>query len=229
MADIDVAQAKIRVAQSQIAQAETMVSYMDLTAPFDGYVTDRKVAAGHYVQPAGASESQPLIKIANLSRIRVFVNIPESEAAWVDANFGSSLAGDPVTILSPALPNGKIESRVTRTNLQLDPQSRSLTVEIDLDNNDLKILPGTFVTTKLLLEQRENVLTLPVAALIKTNEGTKCCMVTEGKIQHRPIELGLRVGDEVEIRLGLDGSETLVMARAAALQAGQEVEVLKKK
>lgn len=228
-ADIETAKAKLKVAQSVIAQAKTMLTYTELTAPFDGFVTSRHVHAGHYVQPAGASNAKPLMTVANVSKVRVFVNIPESEAVWVDAGFGDADAGDPVTIFSPSLPNGKIESRVTRTSLQLDPQSRSLSAEIDLDNHDLKLLPGAFVTTKMLLEQRENVLTLPTGSIVKATDGTKCCVVVDGKIQFRPIELGLRVGDDVEITSGLDGSETVVLLRAGSLQAGQSVEIIGEK
>lgn len=227
-ADIDAAKAKLKVAQSDIAQAETMLTYTELTAPFDGFVTSRNVDSGHYVQPAGSSNAQPLMTVANVSKVRVFVNVPESEAGWVDAGFGKADGGDVVTILSPSLPTGRIDARVTRTSLQLDPQSRSLSTEIDLDNNELKLLPGAFVTTKMLLEKRENVLTLPIAAIIKTADGTKCCVVVDGKIQHRPIELGLRAGDDVEIKSGLEGSENVVLVRAGSLQAGQSVEIIVK-
>jgi HlyD family secretion protein len=228
-ADIDAAKAKLKVAQSDIAQAETMLTYTELTAPFDGFVTSRNVDAGHYVQPAGASNAKPLLTVSNVSKVRVFVNVPETEAAWVDAGFGKADAGDVVTILSPSLPTGKIEARVTRTSLQLDPQSRSLSAEIDLDNNELKLLPGAFVTSKMLLEQRKDVLTLPTGAIVKAADGTKCCVVIDGKIQHRPIELGLRAGDDVEIKSGLDGSETVVLLRAGSLQVGQSVEIIVKK
>jgi HlyD family secretion protein len=228
-ADIEAAKAKLKVAQSDIAQAETMLNYTQLTAPFDGFVTSRSVDVGHYVHPAGTSNAQPLMTVANVSRVRVFVNIPESEAAWVDAGFGKADAGDLITILSQSLPGGKIEARVTRTSRQLDPQSRSLSAEIDLDNHDLKLLPGAFVTTRILLEQRENVLTLPTAAIVKAADGAKCCIVVDGKIQHRPIELGLRAGDDVEIKSGLDGSETIVLLRAGSLQVGQPVEIIVKK
>jgi len=228
-ADIDAAKAKLKVAQSDIDQAETMLAYTELVAPFDGFVTSRRVDAGHYVQPAGASNAQPLMTIANVAKVRVFVNLPESEAAWVDAGFENLESGDPVTILSASLPGEKIESRVTRTSLQLDPQSRTLTVEIDLENQELKMLPGAFVTAKILLEQRDNVWTLPIGAVVKASEGTRCCVVVDGKIQFRPIELGMRVGDEVEVQSGLDGSETVVLLRAGSLQEGQSIEVIEKK
>ena len=227
-ADIDAAKAKLNVSQADIAQAETMLTYTELVAPFDGFVTSRHVDAGHYVQPAGASNAHSLMTIANVAKVRVFVNVPESEAVWVDAGFENVESGDPVTILSPSLPGGKIESRVTRTSLQLDPQSRTLSVEIDLENQELKMLPGAFVTAKILLEQRDNVLTLPIGAVVKSTTGTHCCVVADGKIQFRPIELGLRVADEVEVKSGLEGNEMVVLLRAASLQDGQSIEVIEK-
>ena len=85
------------------------------------------------------------------------------------------------------------------------------------------------MTTKMLLEQRKEVQTLPTGAIVKATDGTKCCVVIDGKIQHRPIELGLRAGDDVEIRSGLDGSETVVLLRAGSMQIGQSVEIIVKK
>lgn len=226
-ADVDAAVAKLRVAQADVQQAETMLAYTELASPFDGCVTSRQVDAGHYVQSAGASNTHPLMTIANVSRVRVFVNVPESESAWVDAGYGDTTKGDPVTI---QVAMGKsLEARVTRTSLQLDPQSRSLSTEIDLENPELKLLPGAFVTAKILLEERPDVLTLPISAVVKTATGTVCCRIIDGQIRHQPIELGLRVGEEVQIESGLDGSETVVLARAGSLQVGQVVEVIAKK
>jgi len=227
-ADLEAAKAKLKVAQADIAQAETMLTYTELVSRLDGFVTSRKVDAGHYVQPAGANNQQPLMTIANISKVRVFVDVPESEAAWVDAGFGELDSGDLVTISSASLPGAKIEARVTRTSLQLDSQSRSLTVEIDIDNSDSKLLPGAFVTTRILLEQRENVWTLPIGAIVKTSEATHCCVVVDGKIEHREIELGMRVGDDVEIKSGLAGDESVVLVRGSGLLPGQDVEVIRK-
>jgi RND family efflux transporter MFP subunit len=227
-ADIEAAKAKLKVAQAEIAQAETMLTYTEILAPFDGVITSRNVDAGHYVQPAGSNLQKALLTLANVAKVRVFVNIPESEAVWINAGFANQDAGDPVTISSPVLPGGKLQSRITRTSRQLDSQSRTLTAEIDLDNQQLKFLPGAYVTTKTLLEKRENAIVLPVSAVVKTAEGDKCCVVIDNKITHRPIELGLRVGDEVEVTSGLDGSEMVVLLRANSLQVGQSVEIIKK-
>jgi HlyD family secretion protein len=226
MADVEAARAKSGVALADLGQAKTMLAYTRLIAPFDGYVTSRQVDSGHYVQPAGTNNAKALMTISDVSQVRIFVNVPESEAVWVDAGFQDSRAGDPVTIFSPAIPGGQMEARVTRSSRQLDPQSRTLSVEIDIDNSELKILPGAFVTTRILLEQRDDVLTLPISAIVKDSDQTRCCVVVDGKIQHRPIGLGLRVGDDVEVASGLDGSETVVLVRAASLVPGQAVEVI---
>jgi len=233
-ADFEASKAKRAVVQSEISQAETMLTYTSLVAPFDGCITSRKVDAGHYVQPAGSSTAQPLVTIANLNKVRIFVHVPESEAGWIDANTGNANtgnaeSGDTVTVTSALLPGKPLEARVTRTSSQLDPQSHSLLVEIDIDNQDRLLLPGAYVTAKIILEQREEVLALPTGAIIKANDRAHCALVVDGKIQLQPVELGMRVGEEIEIKSGLSGTETVVLARAAALKDGQPVEVMKKK
>lgn len=228
-ADVEAAKAKLKVAAAEIQQAETMLAYTELVCPFDGYVTSRSVDTGHYVQPAGASNAIPLMTIANMSKVRVFVSIPESEAGWVNAGFGEPEQGDAVTITSASVASTPIAARVTRTSLQLDSQSRSLATEIDIENDTLKLLPGSFVTVRLLLEERADVLTLPLGAIVKNGEATFCCIVREGKVQQQPIELGLRVGDDVQIVSSLDGSESVVLMRASSLQPGQAVDVIQKR
>ena len=77
-----------------------------------------------------------------------------------------------------------------------------------------------------MLEQRDDVLTLPITAIIREGQDTFCCVVTGGKIERRPIKLGLRSGGEVEITSGLDGKEAVVLTRSASLLPGQGVEII---
>ncbi len=226
LADVDAARSRIKVAQADLRQAETMLKYTELLCPLDGFVTSRLVDTGHYVQPAGSGDGKPLMTVADISKVRVFLNVPESESAWVDAGFGDHSQGDAVTIQLGA--GRSRNATVTRTNLKLDPQSRTLLTEIDIENHDLALLPGSYVTARILLEERADVLTLPTSAIVRTASSTICCVVVDGKIQHRAVELGLRVGDDVQILSGLDGSETIVLARSSSLQPGQNVELITK-
>ena len=228
-ADLDAAKANLQLAQAELKQAETMLTYTELVSPFNGHVTSRKGDAGRYVHPASTDKGEPLLTISNLSKVRVFVNVPESEAPWVDAGFLDASKGDTATIQINASYGRTIEGRITRSSLQIDPQSRSLTAEIDIDNSDLKLLPGAFATAKILLEERADVMTLPTGAIVRNAGQTVCCVVVDGRIEHRPIDLGLRVGDEVQISSGLNGDEIVVLSRAGSFQPGQPVEVLVKK
>lgn len=227
--DIDVANAKLGVAMADIQLAESMYEYTKIKSPFNGVVTSRDVHTGHYVHPAGSPNGTALLTIADIEKVRVFVNIPESDAHWLDAGFADRNAGDAVQ-LTLGGPTGKtIDGRVTRSSFQLDRQSRTMTVEIELDNADHRVLPGSFVTAKILLEERTDAITLPIAAIVKNSESTYCCTVVDGKIRHTPITLGLRVGDEVQILTGLNGEESVVMTRANGLAENQPVEVLVRK
>jgi HlyD family secretion protein len=227
--DIEASEAKLNVALADIELAGAMVSYTKVYSPFDGVVTSRNVHTGHYVQPAGTPDGAALLTIADIQRVRVFVNIPESDAQWLDAGFSNRDAGDTVQLNLGGPAAKTIQSRITRSSFQLDRQSRAMTVEIDLDNPDLRVLPGSFVTAKILLEERPDAITLPITAIVKNNESTYCCTVIDGKIHHTPIALGLRVGEEVQILSGLEGNELVVLARASNLLKDQSIETILKK
>jgi RND family efflux transporter MFP subunit len=223
---VDQANAQRKVSMADLQHAQTMFGYTQLTSPFDGIVTNRSVDTGQFVQPAGNGSPHPLLTIASVSRIRVFVQVPEQESGWVDAGYGNPDQGDKATVTFPSGPRSSIDARVTRTNRQLSSDSRSLTAEIDLDNQDLKILPGSFVTVRILLEERADVMTLPITAIVRNSERTYCCEVVDGRIQQRDIELGLRVADSVEVLSGLQGDESVVLIRPGQLEPAQPIEVI---
>ncbi len=223
-AEVEKAKAKHKVLLADLQYAQTMLDYTLVTSPIDGHVTSRAVDVGHFVEPAGVG-SIPLLTIANDQKVRVRVEVPEQEAAWVDAETEVPNRGDPATLLLRSSPEAAIEARITRTNRQLSNDSRTLTAEIELEQKGPKLIPGFFVTVKILLEERPDVFTLPTSAIVKSEGHSRCYIVVDGQTQLREIELGLKVADAVEIRSGLDGSETVVLTRANAVQPGQQVEV----
>ncbi len=225
-ADVTAANAHVRVAKANVTQAETMLAYTEIRAPFDGVVTHRGVDRGHYVHPASSSSSQPLLIVSSTDRVRVFVDIPEMEAPLLDAGYEDERAGDEAVVRAQSLTDLSFDARVTRSSWSLDGQNRSLTAEIDLANKDGELLPGSFATVSILLEQRDDVLTLPITAIVRDGESVYCCVVSAGQIEHRPIKLGLRVKDDVEIVSGLKGPEAVVLKRAASLQPGQSVVII---
>jgi RND family efflux transporter MFP subunit len=216
--DLSAAEAHVQVAEANLAQAKTMVDYTEIRAPYDGVVTRRFVDTGHYVQPAMAN-SQPLLTVCHADTLRVFVDGPEMETALVDV-------GDAALIQLQSLGGLEVPAKVTRTGWDLDRTNRSLTVEIDVPNEQGRLRPGMYATASILLDERADVLVLPVTAVVRQGKQAHCCQVVGGKIRFTPIELGLRSGNELEILSGLKGDETVVLQRADTLAEGQSVEVL---
>lgn len=218
-ADEGAAAARQGVAEANLARAKTLLAYTEIRAPYDGIITRRHVDTGHYVQPAAAGGSQPLLVVCRADVVRIFVDVPEMEAAMVDK-------GDTVSVGLQAIGGKDVSGTVTRTSWDLNPANRSLRTEIDLPNPDLRLRPGMFATVSILLAERADVLTLPVTAIVRDGPDNFCCQVISGRIQRTPLILGLRSGKEVEILSGLQGDETVVLVRADTLQDGQAVEVL---
>jgi HlyD family secretion protein len=221
-ADLVAAAAREKVAAANLAHTKTMLAYAEIKAPFNGVVTQRNVDTGHYVHPITGGITEPLLVIAQTEQVRVFVDVPEMEAPLVDAGEKA----DSAVVHVQSVGEKGIDGKVTRTSWSLDKSNRALRAEIDLPNNDGKLRPGMYAKVDILLDQRNDVLTLPLTAIVREGSDTYCCSIQGGKIDRKKIELGLRSGPDVEIRSGLGADQLIVLARADSLIQGQPVEVI---
>jgi HlyD family secretion protein len=215
-ADLVAAEARLRVAKSDLARSKTMLEYLEIKAPFDGTVTRRLVDTGHYVSGAGGGDKNPLMVVARTDVVRILVEVPELEAAHVNA-------GDPVRVKVQALEVKEFDAKVIRTSWTLLEANHSLRAEIDVPNPDGLLRPGMYASVVIRLDERQDALTLPVAAIVRDAGAAYCWSVDSGKIERRPIELGLRSGGDIEIVSGLDSDQVVVVKPAEALRPGQQV------
>jgi RND family efflux transporter MFP subunit len=215
-ADREAAEARLGVARADLDRAKTMLQYATLVAPFDGVVTHRAVDNGHFVQPAAGATARPLLTVARTDKVRVSLEVPELEAGHVDV-------GDPVTLTVQALAGKPIQATITRTSWSLDPTNRTLRAETDLPNDLARLRPGLYATAAIELARRENVLSLPVTAIVRVDEQSLVNEVKDGKVVRRPVKLGLRSGSDVEVLEGLDEQAIIVQIRGKSLIEGQPV------
>lgn len=220
-ADVGAANAREQVAASNLAYVETMLGYLELKAPYDGVITQRNVDTGHFAR-ASTESAQPLLAVARTDRVRVFVDLPEAEASRVT----SGESGDSAVVRIQALGGREFAARVSRTGWALDPANRSLRVEIEVDNSDGALRPGMYATASIVLEERKGVLTLPATAVVRQATAAHCCVVRDGVVVRTPIQLGLRVGDDIEVLSGIADDNDVVLIRADGLVDGQTVEVV---
>jgi HlyD family secretion protein len=221
-ADRATAEARLAVAKADLARAETMLGYTVITAPYDGVVTQRSIDTGHFVQPANGSGARPLLQVARTDKVRVYIEVPEMEAGLVDA-------GDMVTLRVQALPDAKLKAPITRTSWSLDAGNRALRAEVDIANDGSLLRPGMFANASIELDSRANVLTLPVEAVIRSEDENYCCRVESNKIVRQPIKLGLRAGAEIEVLDGISEDSLVVLVRPQLLINDQQVQVIQNK
>jgi HlyD family secretion protein len=220
-ADQVTAGARLAVAEADLARAETMLGYTVIKAPYNGVITNRSIDTGHFVQPVSGS-AKPLLEVARTDKIRVYIEVPELEAGLVNA-------GDMVTLQVQALPNAGLKAPVARTSWSLDPGNRALRAEVDVPNEGTLLRPGMFATANIELDRRENALTLPVEAIVRTADAVYCNRVESGKIVRQSITTGLRAGSEIEVTEGLSDDSVVVLVRPQSLTHDQPVRVIESK
>ena len=199
---------------ANVKRLEELQKFKTIYAPFDGVITARNTDIGALIG-SGASAKE-LFHIASMDRLRIFVNVPQLYAR-------SARPDTPADIGIQELPGQKFAGRVARTAQAIDPASRTLLVEIDLDNPKGMILPGSFAQVHLKLPTSETTFRLPVNTLIFRSEGLRIATVKDGVVSLVPVTLGRDFGSTVEVVTGLTGTESVVVNPPDSLAEGQRV------
>ena len=226
------AQSAVQAAEARVASAvarkETAVAraaahamraiFATLTSPYESaVVTARYLDVGALVE---AGDSM-LVKIADVTRLRLVLAVPERQVAHVRP-------GTQVEVRLDALPGRTLKAAVTRVGGALDARSRTLPVEVELDNAARELQPGMYARLTMTLAPKAPSVTVPGGALLTTLAGDPYVfVVVEGKAQRREVRLGLDDGSRVEIVEGLAEGERVILGRPTALRDGDAVEVVR--
>jgi len=205
-------------AQADHRHFALLADYSNITAPFAGIVTWRYADTGTLLQ-AGTSNSgsMPVIKVAQVSILRLRLPVPESLAGFVHI-------GDTAKIHVQAT-GEQLTGKVVRTTGELDLSTRSLQVEIDMDNRDGKLTPGMYADVTLDIQRSGNGLTIPVEAVDRSQSAPFAFVVNQqGHIEKRTLHLGMETPRFIEVINGLLEGEQVVVANLSSFQPGEAVE-----
>jgi RND family efflux transporter MFP subunit len=195
-----------------------LLNYTTLYAPFAGVISARNVDTGHLVGGNGQSQ-MPLLIVVRPETVRVFVNVPEVDAVFIEPDAEALLR-------VPALAAEEFAGTVTRTTWALDEATRTLRTEIDVPNTDRRLRPGMYAYVKLKVAERNNALTIPQSAILASAGASYVWRVeTDGTLIKQPIKTGLAAGGKVEVLAGLSDQQSLVGVNPAAFREGQKVEI----
>jgi RND family efflux transporter MFP subunit len=209
---VDEALGRLEIARADRDRTERLLAYARLTAPFEGLVTRRHVDPGAYVPAAtsGASaNTAAIVTLMDVSKLRIQVPVPEREAALVRQ-------GQPLRVSVDGI-DGRRTATVSRLSFALDPDSRTMLVEADIDNTDETLRPGMYAHAEIGLERHEGVLTVPAAAVRTERAGSAVFVVTDNVARRVPVTVGFNDGEVAEIAQGLQGNEAIAVPPAGVV------------
>ena len=211
--------AAVASADANVKRLEALQKFHVIHAPFDGVITARSTDIGALI---GTSNPKELFHIAAMDRLRIYVNVPQIYS-------GAIRKGVEADITIQNLPGRTFKGTLARTAQAIDANSRTLLAEIDLENRDGEILPGSFAQVNLKLPTDAATFRLPVTTLIFRSEGLRVAVVRNGVVAMVPVTLGRDFGSTVEIVSGLTGGEAVVVNPPDSLADGQAVTVAEPK
>lgn len=217
-ASLSGAQQALQVAEANQKQYAALANYSRITAPFAGVVTVRYADTGALIAAGTSSSTQsmPVVRLAQVSKLRLVLPIPESLAAQIHL-------GEPVKVHVQAL-NRDIVGKVSRFAQSLDLQTRTMETEIDFENAAERLLPGMYAETILQLSDRKDVLVVPMEAVAQ-NAGEARILVVNGQniVEERKVKLGVQGKSRVEVLSGLTDGDRIIVGNQSQFRSGEKV------
>jgi len=211
--------ATVSAAEYQVRYLEQLESFKNIYAPFDGIITARNTDVGHLINSGAGTPSTELFHIAAIHTLRVYINVPQQFSP-------AAKMGLTATLTLQEFPGQKFKGRLVRTANAIDLATRTLLVEVDVDNPTGELLPGAFTEVHLAVPSGAPTFLLPVSALIFRAQGLQVGVVKDGNhAQLADIILGRDFGSEVEVISGLQAEDQVIINPPDSLISGEEIRV----
>ena len=211
-------QAAVDASMANVRRLEQLQSYEKVFAPFTGVITARETDVGALID-AGSSPKE-LFHLAAIDKLRVYVPVPEVSATAVRT-------GERVTLTTDQFPNQVFHGTVVRDSSAIDPASRTLNVEVDVDNPTGQLLPGSYAFVHIQGAGTAGGLEIPATALLFRAQGLQVGVVRNGHAELVPITIGRDHGATVEVTAGLRRNDAVILSPSDSLIGGTPVQIEK--
>jgi RND family efflux transporter MFP subunit len=178
-------------------------NYLEIRAPFSGVISARNVSAGAYVGPSGKGSDAPLFTLQEQKKLRLVVSVPEAYSTSVKQN-------EVVNFTVKSLPGQLFTARVARQAGVLDTRLRAQHIEMDVINNDKRVLPGMVTEVNIPLSGNADSFVVPSGAVLNSTTGIFVIRVADGKMSWVPVETGRMAGNQTEVFGKLIAGDTLL-------------------
>ena len=218
--EAELSQTSVTLAEATLHSVTEQQQYKSLRAPFAGTITARYADPGALIQNAINSQTsaQPVVTVASLDRLRIYVYAEQKDAAFLKVGYA-------VDITLTENPDMHIKATVTRIAGELDEHTRMMTVEIDVDNRDQKIIPGSYVQVHISGPlSKDAKIEVPSTALVFHKDKSMVAVVDKDTVIHfKTVKVGENTGEKVIILEGLENGERVAINVGESILEGQKV------
>jgi RND family efflux transporter MFP subunit len=212
------AQANLAASDANVRRLEQLESFKHIYAPFSGVITQRNTDVGALIN-AGSAGQKGLFNLAQVDPLRVYVSIPQMYSPNMRSGMTAYLQMD-------EYPGEKFSGKVVRSADAIDPATRTLLTEVDVDNHNGRLLPGAYAQVHFAIPVQMVRISVPVNALLFRAEGPRIAVVgPDQKIRLKTVMIGRDFGTKVEILNGLNADDQIVINPADSLEDGEQVHV----
>jgi len=211
------AQAAVDASKANVRRLEQLQSYERIVAPFDGVITARNTDLGDLIDAgSGSTNPRELFHLASMGKLRVYVAVPDVDSDAIHN-------GDSATLTQDSNPDEKISGTIVRNADAIDHSTRTLNVEVDVDNAKSVLRPGAYVFVHFHLPTLGNTVTIPSNALLFRAEGLRVGVVRGDRVQLVPVVIGHDFGSAVAITSGLSDTDQIILDPPDSLATGMQV------
>ena len=213
-------EAIVQANQANVKQLQALQSFEKVYAPFDGIVTARNTDIGDLINSgSGGGTKTDLFHIAQPGKLRVYVNVPQEYSQGIKAGMTADLS-------LAEFPDRKFQGKLVRTASAINVTTRTLLVEIEVDNFSGTLLTGSYAEVHLKIPTQASTLLLPVNALLFRTEGLRVGVVKDGKVALAVVTPGRDFGNQIEIVSGLKPDDQVIINPPDSIVSGQQVQVV---
>ena len=201
---------------ANVKRLQQLVAFEKVYAPFDGIITARNTDIGQLVNAGNGGAAQELFRVSSVDKLRIFVSVPQMYSR-------AAVEGVNADITLPEAPGRHFTGRIVRNTGAIDPATRTLLTEVDVDNSSRQLMPGAYAEIHLRLPAATPALLVPVTSIIFRSEGLQVAVVRGDTVDMVPVTEGRDFGTQIEIISGITSRDLVIVNTPDSLEAGTKV------
>ncbi|MEY3629732.1 MAG: hypothetical protein RLY91_1498 [Pseudomonadota bacterium] len=213
--ELDEKTALYRQSEAVLKRLKQLQDFGTVVAPFSGRVTKRNINTGDLVNSGNVGTAQAMFAMARVDKLHVYAYLPQDRVSQIKV-------GDKVDVYQPSAPDKVVEGRIARTAGAIDMQTRTLQVDVELDNANNAFMPGTYVEIAFKIIPGNNLI-VPTNTLIFGAGGPYVATVKDDVVTRKKVTLGIDFGMQVEVRSGITKDDWLILNPLDSVTDGQRV------